>query len=89
MKLRILDEATDEFAAAIDRYESIESGLGVRLKQEVRAAISLIQNSKFKISPLSPSVSSCSKNLKTKSFHRSKQRNRRSSARFPLFSTPK
>ena len=42
MKLRILDEATAEFADAIARYEAIESDLGVRLKQEVRAAIAWI-----------------------------------------------
>ncbi len=29
MKIRILDEAEAEFADAIARYESIESGLGV------------------------------------------------------------
>ena len=33
MNLRILDEAATEFAEAIARYESIESGLGVRLKR--------------------------------------------------------
>jgi hypothetical protein len=43
MKLRILDEASAEFADAIARYESIESGLGVRLKQEVRAALEWIE----------------------------------------------
>ena len=42
MKLRILDEAGAEFADAIARYEAIESGLGVRLKQEVRAALEWI-----------------------------------------------
>jgi len=39
MNLRILDEAAAEFADAIDRYEFIESGLGIRLKQEMRAAV--------------------------------------------------
>ena len=43
MKLRILDEASAEFADAIARYESIESGLGVWLKQEVRAALEWIE----------------------------------------------
>ena len=42
MKLLILDEATAEFADAIARYESIESGLGIRLKHEVRAAVAWI-----------------------------------------------
>jgi hypothetical protein len=42
MKQRILDEATAEFADAIYRYESIESGLGVRLKQEVWSAVAWI-----------------------------------------------
>ncbi len=38
MNLRVLDEAAAELAAAIARYESIESGLGVRLKEEVKSA---------------------------------------------------
>ena len=42
MNLRILNEATSEFADAIARYETIESGLGVRLKQEVRAVVEWI-----------------------------------------------
>ena len=42
MKLRILDEAAAEFADAIARYESIESGLGVRLNLELRAAVAWI-----------------------------------------------
>ena len=42
MNLRILDEAAAEFAAAIDHYEFIESGLGIRLKQEMRAAVAWI-----------------------------------------------
>ena len=42
MKLHILDEATAEFVDAIARHESIESGLGIRLKQEVRAAVAWI-----------------------------------------------
>lgn len=42
MNLRILNEATSELGDAIARYESIESGSGVRLKQEVRAAVEWI-----------------------------------------------
>ena len=42
MNMRILDEAEAEFADAIARYESIESGLGVRLKEEVKSAIAWI-----------------------------------------------
>jgi plasmid stabilization system protein ParE len=38
VNLRVLDEAAAELADAIARYESIESGLGVRLKEEVRSA---------------------------------------------------
>lgn len=39
MKVEILREAEDELAAAIARYEEIEPGLGIRLKEEVRAVI--------------------------------------------------
>lgn len=42
MNLRILDEAAAEFADAIDRYESIEPGLGVRLKEEVKSGVDWI-----------------------------------------------
>ena len=42
MKLRILDEAAAELADAIKRYDSIESGLGVRLKEEVRSVANWI-----------------------------------------------
>lgn len=42
MNLRILDEAAAEFAEAIARYESIESGLGVRLKEEVKSVVAWI-----------------------------------------------
>ena len=42
MNLRILNEATSEFVDAIARYETIESGLGVQLKQEVRAGVEWI-----------------------------------------------
>lgn len=42
MKLQILDEAAAEFADAIARYESIESGLGVRLKEEVKSVVAWI-----------------------------------------------
>ena len=44
MKIRILDEAEAEFADAIARYESIESGLGVCLKEEVKSAITWISS---------------------------------------------
>lgn len=44
MILRILDDATAEFADAIAHYEDIESGLGVRFRQEVRAAAAWIEN---------------------------------------------
>ena len=37
MNLRILEEAEAELSDAIARYQSIESGLGVRLKEEVRS----------------------------------------------------
>ena len=39
MNLRILEEAAAEFADAISRYESIESGLGIRLKEEVKSVV--------------------------------------------------
>ena len=42
MKLRILDEATAELTDAIARYEAIEPGLGIRLKQETQAAVAWI-----------------------------------------------
>lgn len=42
MNLRILDEAAAEFADAIARYESIESGLGVRLKEEVKSVVAWV-----------------------------------------------
>ena len=38
MNLRILDEAAAELTDAITHYQSIESGLGVRLKDEVKSA---------------------------------------------------
>ncbi len=44
MNLRIIDEAAAEFADAIARYESIESGLGIRLREEVKAAIAWISD---------------------------------------------
>jgi hypothetical protein len=44
MILRILDEAVAEFADAIAHYEDIESGLGIRFRQEVQAAASWIEN---------------------------------------------
>jgi hypothetical protein len=39
MKVEVLQDADDELSDAIARYEEIEPGLGVRLKEEVRAAI--------------------------------------------------
>jgi hypothetical protein len=42
MNLRILEEAAAEFADAIGRYESIESGLGIRLKEEVKSVVDWI-----------------------------------------------
>ncbi len=42
MNFRILDEAAAEFADAIGRYESIEAGLGVRLKEEVKTVVDWI-----------------------------------------------
>ncbi len=42
MNLRILDEAAAELTDAIKRYESIEPGLGARLKDEVKSAVNWI-----------------------------------------------
>ena len=42
MNLRIIDEAANEFTDAINRYELIESGLGLRLKEEVEAIVAWI-----------------------------------------------
>ncbi len=39
MKLEILHEAEAELNEAIAYYEEIESGLGIRLKEDVRAVI--------------------------------------------------
>ena len=44
MILRIIDEAAAEFSDAVARYELIESGLGVWLKEEVKAAIAWISD---------------------------------------------
>lgn len=44
MIFQILDEAAAEFADGIARYESIEPGLGVRLKLEVKSVIGWIAN---------------------------------------------
>ncbi len=43
MTVEILQEAQDELNAAIAFYEDIEAGLGVRLKEEARAAIHWIE----------------------------------------------
>lgn len=40
MKVEILREAESELTQAIARYEEIESGLGVRFKQEFRVLFS-------------------------------------------------
>ena len=42
MKIEILHEAEEELNEAIGYYEEIEPGLGVRLKDEVRAVIQWI-----------------------------------------------
>ena len=42
MQTRIVAEAELELAAAIGRYEEIEPGLGLQLKEEARAAIDWI-----------------------------------------------
>ena len=39
MKIEILHEAEEELSEAVAYYEGIESGLGVRLKEEVRMVI--------------------------------------------------
>jgi hypothetical protein len=51
MTVQILQEAEDELNEAVAYYEDLETGLGQRLKEEVRAAISWIQ-----ANPLSPRV---------------------------------
>ena len=42
MKIEVLHEAEEELTEAIAYYEEIESGLGVRLKEEVRTVIQWI-----------------------------------------------
>jgi hypothetical protein len=44
MTVRILDEAASELEDAIDRYESIEPGLGIRLKNEARTVLTWIED---------------------------------------------
>jgi plasmid stabilization system protein ParE len=44
MRTEILQEAEDELNESIAYYEDVEAGLGQRLKEEARAAISWIQN---------------------------------------------
>ena len=39
MKIEILHEAEEELTEAVAYYEEIEPGLGIRLKEEVRAII--------------------------------------------------
>lgn len=43
MPTRIVAEAERELGEAIARYEEIEAGLGIRLKDEARAAIAWIE----------------------------------------------
>ena len=43
METRIVAEAEFELGVAIARYEEIEAGLGLRLKDEARAAIAWIE----------------------------------------------
>jgi toxin ParE1/3/4 len=43
MKIEILQAAEDELNEAVAYYEEVESGLGWRLKEEVRATILWIQ----------------------------------------------
>ncbi|RPJ32162.1 MAG: type II toxin-antitoxin system RelE/ParE family toxin [Verrucomicrobiaceae bacterium] len=42
MNLRILEEAEVELTDAIARYQSMELGLGVRLKEEVKSTLAWI-----------------------------------------------
>ena len=44
MKLEILEEAENELNEAVAYYQEIESGLGIRLKEEVCGAIQWIGN---------------------------------------------
>ena len=44
MKVEILHEAEEELAAAIEHYESVQPGLGLRLKEETRQRILWIKN---------------------------------------------
>ena len=44
MQTRIVAEAELELSAAIIRYEEIEPGLGLRLKDEARAAVEWIES---------------------------------------------
>jgi hypothetical protein len=44
MKIEILHEAEEELTKAVAYYEEIESGLGVRLKEEVRTIIRWIRD---------------------------------------------
>jgi len=43
MKLHILQEAEEEFSEAIQYYEDITTGLGIRLKNQVKQAIHWIE----------------------------------------------
>jgi hypothetical protein len=44
MKLHILREAEEEFSEAIEHYEDITAGLGIRLKNQVKQGIHWIKD---------------------------------------------
>jgi hypothetical protein len=44
MRMEVLHEAEEELTGGIAYYEEIESRLGIRLKEDVRAAIQWIRN---------------------------------------------
>lgn len=44
MNLEIIEQATAEFRDAVFHYESIEPGLGVRFKQDVKSVVAWITN---------------------------------------------
>ena len=44
MRMEILHEAEEELAEAVDYYEEMEPGLGLRLKEEARQVIMWIQD---------------------------------------------
>ena len=42
MKVQLLEQAAAEFEDDIARYESVESGLGARLKTEIKSSVAWI-----------------------------------------------